>query len=237
LNSGSSQTGGSAACEHKTEKEQTIFTWSVRQLPGSPLMALQRQVAGILANAIAWGTFFMIFKPALLERPTFFFLYICVTITAIAFYLKISRQKTEYRYEIYEDRATLDHNVYYSEREIKTIKLLAAICIMVFLGVALINGSILFLVGPAAIVFLAALRLLNWKNPISHEKSLPFNEYNFVTIDRKRSVIVTHVQDLTLGFETRLPDDQLFDQYLDLLRRTLPPTAEFTEKKWDLDTI
>jgi hypothetical protein len=107
----------------------------------------------------------------------------------------------------------------------------------VFVGAALITGSILFLVSPAAIGFLATLRLLNWQNPVIHEKSLPFNEYNFVTIDRKRRVVVTHVKDLTLGFEVRFPDDRLFEKYLDFLRVSLPPTAEFTEKKWDLDTI
>lgn len=200
-------------------------------------MALQRQLAGILANAIAWGTFFMIFKSVLLESSRLFSLYIFVTTAAMALYLKISRQKTVYCYQIYEDHATLDHHVYYSELEIKIIKTLAAICMMFFLGAALITGSVLFLIGPAAIGFLATLRLLNWQNPITHEKSLPFNEYNFVTVDRKRRVVVTHVKDLTLGFEARLPDDNLFDQYVNLLRSSLPPTAEFTETKWDRDTI
>jgi hypothetical protein len=155
----------------------------------------------------------------------------------MALYLKISRQKNVYHYQIYKDHATLDHHVYYSELEIKIIKTLAAICMFVFVGAALITGSILFLIGPAAIGFLATLRLLNWQNPITHENSLPFNEYNFVTVDRKRRVIVTHVKDLTLGFEARLPDDKLFEQYLDLLKRSLPPTAEFTEKKWDSDLL
>ncbi|WP_434677002.1 hypothetical protein J3P77_12725 [Pseudomonas sp. R1-18] len=108
---------------------------------------------------------------------------------------------------------------------------------LVLVGAALITGSILFLVGPAAIGFLAALRLLNWQNPITHENSLPWHEYNFVTVDRKRRVIVTHVKDLSLGFEARPPDDKLFEQYLDLLKRSPPPTAEYIERKWDSDLL
>lgn len=179
----------------------------------------------------------MIFKPALLESPTFLSVYVCFTSALLAFFMKVARQKTAYHYQIYKDHATLDHHVYYSELEIKIIKTLAAICIMVFLGAVLITGSVLFLIGPAAIGFLAALRLLNWKNPITHEKSLPFNEYNFVTVDRKRRIIVTHYTDRSLGFEARLPDDALFEQYLNLLQSSLPPTAEFTEKKWDQDLL
>lgn len=200
-------------------------------------MALHRQLMVIFANVLVWGAFFMIGKSALLSSSTFFTVYISVTSAFLAFYLKIARQKTAYHYQIYEDHAALEYHVYYSELEISVIKTLSAICMLVFVGAALLTGSILFLAGPAAIGFLATLRLLNWQNPITHENSLPFNEYNFVTVDRKRRVVVTHVQDLTLGFETRLPDDKLFDQYLVLLRMALPPTAEFTEKKWNLDTI
>jgi hypothetical protein len=42
---------------------------------------------------------------------------------------------------------------------------------------------------------------------------------------------------LTLGFEVRFPDDKLFERYLKLIRGSLPPTAEFTEKNWRFDTI
>jgi hypothetical protein len=206
-------------------------------MPGSPLMAFQRQLIVIFANAITWGYFFIIFMPALLDSTGFFFTYILVTIGTLAFFLKIARQKTAYHYKVYEDHASLDHHVFYSDLETAIIKTLAGICMLVFIGAALITGSVLVLVGPAAIGFLAALRLMNWQNPVTHENSLPWGEYNFVTIDRKRKIIVTHRTDVTLGFEARLPDDELFEQYLSLLKASLPPTAEFTEKKWDLDLL
>lgn len=237
MNFDHSQTDRSLACVSKTDQGQTIFSWNIHQMPGSPLMALKRQLIVIFANAFMSGFFFIVWKPALVNDPTFFAIFVCVAVGLLSLYLKVARQKTAYHYRIYEDHGSLDHYVYYSDVEIGIIKTLAAICMAVFVGVAMITGSILFLVGPAAIGFLAALRLLNWQNPITHENSLPWHEYNFVTVDRKRRVIVTHVKDLSLGFEARLPDNELFEQYLDLLKRSLPPTAEFTEKKWDSDLL
>jgi hypothetical protein len=200
-------------------------------------MQIQRQLIVIFANFLAWGTFFFIGRHELLNDPSFLATFICVTVAFLIFYLKVARQKTAYHYKVYEDHTSLDYHVFYSDLETAIIKTLACICMLVYVGVTLITGSILFLVGPAAIGFLAALRLMNWQNPVTHVNSLPWDEYNFVTIDRKRKIIVTHRTDVTLGFEARLPDDELFEQYLSLLKASLPPTAEFTEKKWDLDLL
>jgi hypothetical protein len=232
-----SQPKRSIARAEKANVDREIFSWSIHQVPGSPSAALQRQLIGVSSVVIVCIVYAAILKDALVNEPPFFITFILVAIALLAFYLKIARQKTAYHYQVYEDHAALEHHVYYSDLEIGIIKTLAAICMFVFVGAALITGSILFLIGPAAIGFLAALRLLNWQNPVTHENSLPFNEYNFVTVDRKRRVIVTHVQDLTLGFEARLPDDKLFEQYLNLLKSALPPTAEFTEKKWESDLL
>jgi hypothetical protein len=40
-----------------------------------------------------------------------------------------------------------------------------------------------------------------------------------------------------LGFEARLPNDELLEQYLEFLRSVLPASAQFTEKKWNLSLI
>ncbi|GAB0066869.1 hypothetical protein IBA8402_26320 [Pseudomonas syringae] len=98
--------------------------------------------------------------------------------------------------------------------------------------VAILTGSLLFLIGPVAMAFIAAIKLLNWENPIHHEKSLPWGEYNFVTVDRKRLMIITHRTDITLGFEARFQHELLFNKYLNFLHTVLPSTAEFTEKAW-----
>ncbi|EPM49389.1 hypothetical protein A262_23473, partial [Pseudomonas syringae pv. actinidiae ICMP 19073] len=58
---------------------------------------------------------------------------------------------------------------------------IAIAVILIFVFVAVLTGSLLFLIGPVAMAFIAALKLLNWENPIHHEQSLPWGEYNFVT--------------------------------------------------------
>ena len=95
----------------------------------------------------------------------------------------------------------------------------------------------MFIIGPAAISLLAGLRLISWKNPVKHEKSLPWSDYDCVTIDRGQRVIVTHVTDLTWGFEARLPDDETLEAYLGFLKTALPSTAKFVERRWELSNI
>lgn len=218
-------------------QEPTRLSWSVYQMSGSPPMIYQRHAMIFLAGVLAWGMFYLIWRPAidndLAARSVFF----STAAATVIWFLKVARQKTVYHYEIYRSHAKLTHWLYYSELEVKAIKYIAIIIILIFAAMVLVTGSLLFLVGPAAIGFLAALRLMNWQNPVTHEDSLPWHEYNFVTVDRKRRVIVTHRTDITLGFEARLPDDELFEKYLALLRTSLPPTAEFMEKKWDLDLL
>lgn len=142
------------------------------------------------------------------------------------------RQKTIYHYTIKTDRASVEYYLHYPDFASALFKGIALFVIMLFVLVALITGSLLFLVGPVAIAFIAALKLLNWENPIHHEQSLPWGEYNFVTVDRKRLMIVTHRTDVTLGFEARFRHEVLFNKYLSFLHTVLPSTAEFTEKRW-----
>jgi hypothetical protein len=101
----------------------------------------------------------------------------------------------------------------------------------------LMTGSVLLILGPIASYFMVALYLFNLQNPVSRRKSLPWHEYNFVTLDREHRTIVTHKTDPTLGFEARLPDDELFEQYLEFLRTVLPSHVQYTEKRWDWSLI
>ena len=75
------------------------------------------------------------------------------------------------------------------------------------------------------------------KIPKKRDWSIPWDQYNSVTVDRKRRFVVTHTTDQTLGFEARLPNDELLEQYLAFLRSVLPPSAQFTERKWNLSLI
>ncbi len=142
------------------------------------------------------------------------------------------RQKTIYNYTIKTNCAHLEYYLHYPDFASSFFKGIAIAVILMFVFMAALTGSLLFLIGPAAIACVAAVKLLSWENPIHHEQSLPWVEYNFVTIDRKRLMIITHRSDITLGFEARFQNEVLFNKYLNFLHTVLPPTAEFTEKAW-----
>ncbi|RMR17607.1 hypothetical protein ALP90_01624 [Pseudomonas amygdali pv. ulmi] len=142
------------------------------------------------------------------------------------------RQKTIYNYTIKTNCAHLEYYLHYPDFASSFFKGIAIAVILIFVFIAALTGSLLFLIGPAAMACIAALKLLNWENPIHHEQSLPWDEYNFVTVDRKRLMIITHRTDVTLGFEARFQHEVLFNKYLNFLHTVLPFTAEFTEKAW-----
>ena len=211
--------------------------WSIKAIAGSPkdLMNLQFSIIAsvcimlLYSSYISWDLF--------MEDHEFFLTTTLCGVAVGAYLISAMRQKTIYRYQIYNTRATLVYRLNFPKYATTLFKGLAFLGIFISLLIGLMTGSLLFLLGPGAIAFIAALRLLTWKNPIKRETSLPWHEYNFVTVDRKRRFIVTHVSDLTLGFEARLPDDALFEQYLAFLHSVLPATAQFTEKEWDMSLI
>ncbi|RMS36219.1 hypothetical protein ALP71_02229, partial [Pseudomonas coronafaciens pv. garcae] len=139
---------------------------------------------------------------------------------------------TIYNYTIKTDCTHLDYYLHYPDFASSLFKGIATAVILVFVLIAALTGSILFLIGPVAVAFVAAVKLLNWENPIHHEQSLSWGEYNYVTVDRKRLMIITHHTDVTLGFEARFQHEVLFNKYLSFLHTVLPSTAEFTEKAW-----
>ena len=225
------------ATSDKDSLTALILTWSVYQMPGSRSDIIIRHLAAIVANAVSYGTSLGIWWEVLKAETYLRNLFIVTAVASTSFFIKIMRQKTAYHYRVFEGHAVLDHHVYYSALETNIIRSITLICMLGFLGVALFTGSPFLLIGPAAIGLVAGLRLLNFKNPISRRHGIPWNRYNFVTVDRKRKIIITHQSDLTLGFEARLPDDLLFKQYLDFLKKSLPSTALFTEKGWKHDLI
>ena len=151
---------------------------------------------------------------------------------AVYFIVLGVRQKTIYNYTINTNHALVEYYLHYPDFASSLFKGIAIAVIMLFVFVAILTGSLLFLIGPVAMAFIAAIKLLNWKNPIHHEQSLPWTEYNSVTVDRTRLMTITHRTDVTLGFEARFQHEVLFNKYLAFLRSALPPTAEFTEKTW-----
>ncbi|SDX29177.1 hypothetical protein SAMN05444064_1175 [Pseudomonas syringae] len=214
-------------------KGKNILNWKIKTLARSPKEIMITQLVFTALYLIAsslyiWGSW----KP-FLETPHLLVGTVLALAGIFAYFIGLLiRQKTIYHYTIKTDRASVEYYLHYPDFASSLFKGIALFVIMLFVLVALITGSLLFMVGPVAIAFIAALKLLNWENPIHHEHSLPWGEYNFVTVDRKRLMIVTHRTDITLGFEARFQHEVLFNKYLNFLHTVLPPTAEFTEKPW-----
>ncbi|WP_440092006.1 permease [Pseudomonas syringae] len=214
-------------------KGKDILTWKIKTLARSPREMMITQsiffaIYMIGSTLYMWGGWIM-FSDSLYS--------LVGTILALAgifayFTGLLIRQKTIYVYTIKADCATVEYYLHYPDFASSFFKGIAIAVILIFVFVAVLTGSLLFLIGPVAMAFIAALKLLNWENPIHHEQSLPWGEYNFVTVDRKRLMIITHRTDVTLGFEARFKHEVLFNKYLNFLHTVLPPTAEFTEKAW-----
>ncbi|WP_439868904.1 permease [Pseudomonas syringae] len=214
-------------------KSKDVLNWKIKTFARSPreMMITQSIFIAIYmtgSTLYMWGGWIM-FSDSLYS--------LVGTILALAgilaYYLcLLIRQKTIYNYTIKTDRAHLEYYLYYPDFASSFFKGIAIAVILLFVMVAILTGSLLFLVGPVAMAFIAAIKLLNWENPIHHEQSLPWGEYNFVTVDRKRLMIITHRTDVTLGFEARFQHEVLFNKYLSFLHTVLPSTAEFTEKAW-----
>ncbi|MCL6307152.1 permease [Pseudomonas syringae] len=214
-------------------KSKDVLNWKIKTFARSPREMMITQSIFIAIYMIGstlymWGGWIMFSDSlyslvgAILALAAILAYYLCLLI----------RQKTIYNYTITTHHALVEYYLHYPDFASSFFKGIAIAVIMLFVFVAILTGSLLFLIGPVAMAFIAAIKLLNWENPIHHEQSLPWGEYNFVTVDRKRLMIITHRTDVTLGFEARFQHEVLFNKYLNFLHTVLPSTAEFSEKAW-----
>ncbi|MFJ4144561.1 permease [Pseudomonas sp. NPDC089734] len=213
---------------------EIIISWTIKTIACSPKELLKAHITVIVANLLPFLFCTWALWDNLPESIGFIIAAGCAAIAFSAYLIiLIVRQKTIFKYHICPQKGYVEYFIHYPDFAAPFFKGVAIFTILLFVGVALVTGSLLFLIGPAAMAVGAARSLLNWENPIHHEQSRPWGEHNFVTVDRKRSMIVIHCTDITVGFEARFPDKQLFEQYLQFLHTVLPPTAEFTERAWE----
>jgi hypothetical protein len=207
--------------------------WSIKAIAGCPKDSVIAQLI-CTASTLAWYVYFSILAwDQFLKDSSFFFTTtIFFTCTGLIF-VAGARQKTIYRYRIYGTKGRLAYQLHYPKAAKYSINTIVFLCIFLMALTGLMTGSLLLLLGPVVGYFMLALRIFTWHSPANRDTSLPWNEYNFVTIDRKYRFIVTHGTDLTVGFEARLPDDALFEQYLAFLRTVLPAHAQYIEKRWE----
>ncbi|WP_236248884.1 permease [Pseudomonas syringae] len=213
--------------------EVDILNWRIKTIASHKKEVMRMQLLLGLGHIAMFIFNVWVWWEAFTQEPHWLFILTLLFIGNYLYFVTLLiRQKTIYNYTIKTNHALVEYHLHYPDFASSLFKGIAIAVILIFVFVALFTGSLLFLIGPVAMAFIAAIKLLNWENPIHHEQSLPWAEYNFVTVDRKRLMIITHRTDVTLGFEARFQHEVLFNKYLAFLRGALPPTAEFTERAW-----
>ncbi len=218
--------------EEPSAHERVLMEWSTKTIKSPPKEIMKAQLwlfAGatlmnIFVTTITWNNLPQ-YMLGLLSAYIFSY---ALTI----YFIFILRQKTAFNYSITENHGKVEHYRHHPESSGTIFKSLAIFIILFFSGVAIYTGSLAFLIGPAAMALGAARSLLGWKNKITNSRSSPWAEYNFVTIDRSRLMIITHRTNQSVGFEARFQETATFDRYLSTLKAVLPSSAIYTEKNW-----
>jgi hypothetical protein len=223
--------------ESKTEANRLELTWSIKSLAGSPKGLMIFALSCALFIAAYTSLIAYIISDTFSTDPEFVLSIIAAGIGSCWYFIIASRQKKIYRYRIFTGRGKLVHADCRSKHFKTAYKSVTFVAMLLLLLVGLMSNFLLFIIGPGLLYLILAVKVMTWKHTINRDTSLPWHEYNFVTIDRKYRTIVTHKTDPTLGFEARLPNDELFEQYLAFLRTVLPAHVEYTEKRWDWSLI
>jgi len=154
------------------------------------------------------------------------------TLVATYLWILVIHQKKTYTYTITETVGTEESSVNFPKPFHIAFKAISALFFIIIIATIIYSpSSALILAGPAGMALIAAKFFLTWNNTPKIEKSSEWKEYKFVTIDKKRRLIVAQHTDIMIGFEARLPES-LFAEYLSTLKELLPQDAVFTEKNW-----
>lgn len=154
------------------------------------------------------------------------------TIMTIYLWKLVVRQKKIYHYKINRTFGTQESQLHFPRIANYIFKSVSAFFLIAIIGACIYDPSmLLILAGPAGMAIISAKFFLGWKNETHTETSSNWDKYKFVTVDRKKNIIVIHQTNLMVGFEARLPD-KLFDEYLKTLHTILPDDAIFSEEDW-----
>ncbi|MCQ2991375.1 permease [Pseudomonas tremae] len=212
-------------------KGNDILNWKIKTIarPPKEIMITQLGLTAIhliAASLLVWGGW-----DHFLENSNFLIMVILMFTGHFAYYIGLLiRQKTIYNYTLKTDGATVEYYLHYPDFASSFFKGIAISVILIFVFIALLTGSLLFLIGPVAMAVIAAVKLLNWENPVHHRQTAPWHLHEFVTVDHKRLMIIIHCDDVTTGFPARFPSKELMNKYLAFLHEVLPESTEYTEK-------
>ncbi|MBI6710174.1 permease [Pseudomonas syringae] len=212
-------------------KGKDILNWKVKTLARSPKEIMVTQL-GFIAFYLTASALFIWVGWIMFSDSLYSLVGTVLALAGILAYFVglLIRQKTIFNYTLKTDGATVEYYLHYPDFASSFFKGIAIFVMLVFGLVAVLTGSLLFLVGPVAMAFIAAIKLLNWENPVYHRQTAPWALHEFVTVDHKRLMVIIHCDDITTGFAARFPSKALMDKYLAFLREVLPANVEYIEK-------
>lgn len=206
-----------------------IFQWAVKRIN------LRRKaiwLTPVLCSILPFLMISIIWELLETEPGSFYWMSGAV-LAGEAYCLYFMLRPSTFHYRIYPECGEVDVQLHYAKYTKHIFNGIAVIAIVVLLGLAAFVGSLLFLLGPVALMIISALNIMEWKPPPSElETSMVWEKHNAVTIDRRYRIIVIHRTDLTIGFEARLPNKELFEKYLAFLRTVLPEVTTYREEVW-----
>ncbi|KQQ64401.1 hypothetical protein ASF84_26025 [Pseudomonas sp. Leaf127] len=200
-----SETSTNKKAQH--EKHKTLMNWSLKALDQSPKEKTIN--IGVCLTGPALNIVFVLwafYTGDEDDQALGLWLIPGMLLLSWAFIAMIL-QKTLFNYRVYPDHIESDDCLYYPDYTEDLFK-----------------GIVLVGTGGA---------LMSWQRPEPrHHPGLPWDEFHFVTVDRKYRIIVHHCTDVPQGFDVRFPDDDLLEQYLAFLHTVLRPTVKYTERVW-----
>lgn len=219
------------------KKGSTLMAWSLKAIIHPPrdrkfAILFSFGAPGIALTGILWSL-----DLATIESYDFpIFITVTLLLTSFAILAGV-RQKTLFNYRVYPDHVEADDCLYYPAYTEDLFKGIVIVFVLATTFLGIFVGSVLLAVfGPVFILLGTGGALMSWQRPLPrYHPGLPWDEFNFVTVDRKYRIIVQHCEDVNQGFDVRFPDDDLFEQYLAFLPTVLRPTVKYTEKVWPGD--
>ena len=212
-------------------KGKDVLNWKIKTLARSPKEIMITQL-GFAAFHVTASSLFIWAGWVMFSESTSSLVYVILALGGhLAYFIGLLiRQKTIYHYTLKTDGATVEYYLHYPDFASSFFKGIAVAVILIFVFVALLTGSLLFLIGPVAMAVIAAVKLLNWENPVHHRQTAPWHLHECVTVDHKRLMVIIHCSDVTTGFAARFPSQALMSKYLAFLREVLPANTQYTEK-------
>lgn len=214
-----------------------LMTWTTKAPPRDTVymdigMAILTLI-GLTAITNGFYEIYVILLPEP-ERSVFLSLHAGIVWTLMCVYLWILvvRQKKIYTYTISDASGIEESRLNFPKAAATIFKVISALFLASIIGIIAYDPALfIMLAGPAGMAIIAAKFFLSCDNTPHIEKSSNWGDYKFVTIDRKRNIIVAQESELMVGFEAR-PTKELFENYIETLRKILPLNAVFTERDW-----